>query len=210
MNYPMVLECSKIDSSRFMNKISWLTKNKGSSSIPVERVGVRSSSIITERKQKIRLTSSFNEPQFHNNSRAKLVDFSKIFDGMKYTASQISVSKTNSPINNAIGRIRTLGLYEDGWEGIDSIKASKKTIVDAEELARILFKHKILEPSISLANDGEINFYWNFDGNKLDLGVFGDGCYSYYFLGKDGSELFADDREVKSIVNDEILETITF
>ena len=35
-------------------------------------------------------------------------------------------------------------------------------------------------PHISLATDGEINFFWNLVNFRLDLGFFGDGTYSYY------------------------------
>ena len=114
-----------------------------------------------------------------------------------------------SPTNTAIGRIRTLSMYEDGWNGIDSVGAQKKTVLEAEGLARLMFKNTIRKPSISLASDGEINFYWNFNRNILDLGVFGDGYYSYYFRSNEGKEIFADDRPIKSIVDDEILKIVT-
>lgn len=108
----------------------------------------------------------------------------------------------------SINRVRTLSLLEDGWNGLGSVAANKETLLEAEDLVRLIFENSIREPTISLASDGEVNFYWNFDGNKLDLGVFGDGCYSYYFLGEDGSELFADGKTIESIINDEVMKYI--
>ena len=105
-------------------------------------------------------------------------------------------------------RIRNLGMYEDGWNGINSIGADEKTVSEAVELVRLMLKNSTQKPVISLADDGEINFYWSFGSNILDLGVFGDGYYSYYFHSKDGEEIFADDKPIKSITDDQILNII--
>ena len=35
-------------------------------------------------------------------------------------------------------------------------------------------------PSIGLADDGEINFYWRQDGLFIDIGFVGDGKMHYY------------------------------
>ena len=128
------------------------------------------------------------------------------------TSSKVIFSSTTSrrvsPTNIAIGRIRTLSLLEDGWNGLGSVAAKKETLLEAEDLVRLMFENTIREPTISLASDGEINFYWNFNKNILDLGVFGDGYYSYYFCSNEGKEIFADDKPIKSIINDEILNII--
>ena len=109
---------------------------------------------------------------------------------------------------SAIGRIRTLSLLEDGWNGIGSVAAKKETLLEAENLVLLIFESTIREPTISLASDGEINFYWDFNRNILDLGVFGDGYYSYYFFSNEGKEIFADDKLIKSFINDEIMKYI--
>lgn len=119
-----------------------------------------------------------------------------------------AIFQSNNPIDIAIGRIRTLSMYGAGWDGENSIGADEQTVYEAEELIRIIFKYNVHKPIISLANDGEINFYWNFDGSVLDLGVFGDGCYSYYFRSKDGKEIFVDGRPISFITNDEVLDII--
>ena len=48
-------------------------------------------------------------------------------------------------------------------------------------------------PHLTLADDGEINFYWGQNGIHIDLGFYGTGKYSYYAHGKEG-ERFSDDN----------------
>lgn len=150
-------------------------------------------------------------PVFHN-------EFSKSLENTLYSNERIinSLSENITPFeiieNDSVNFIKSqidrISLYESGWNGERSIGASTLTVNDAKKFCEILFATDVRIPKVSLADDGEINFYWSFDKNILDLGFFGDGNYSYYFKGKDGKELFADDMPINEILNDKIIELI--
>ncbi len=58
----------------------------------------------------------------------------------------------------------------------------KLAVNDAEVFIEKLFYYNpsIAIPIVSLANDGEVNFFWKTKNLKLDLGFYGDKTYSYY------------------------------
>lgn len=124
---------------------------------------------------------------------------------VNYLNSLSDTIKKNSAINKAIGRILALGMYEDGWNSSESVKPSPRTVMDAQKLARNIFSKKIVFPIISLSDDGEISFYWDRKEYILDIGVFGDGNYSYYFKDTLGNELFADDVPIEYISQDQVI-----
>lgn len=68
-------------------------------------------------------------------------------------------------------------------------------------------KSNIQSPYISIADDGEINFYWNNDKILIDLGFFGDGTYSCYAKTKHGKEFFIDDEKLEKFPK-QIIENI--
>jgi hypothetical protein len=92
-----------------------------------------------------------------------------------------------------LARVRELSLYPDGWDGLVAKVPTRKAINDAEIFARNLMRNKVVVPHISLATDGEINFFWKKGGIVVDLGFFGDGTYSYYAKGLNGEEFMEDD-----------------
>lgn len=53
-------------------------------------------------------------------------------------------------------------------------------------------------PEVSVAGDGEINFYWDFEGVFIDVGLFTDNKIYYYInigaieVDEDGAEIFDD------------------
>lgn len=109
-----------------------------------------------------------------------------------------------------ISRIKELAKYQEGWyDGIEGIPATPQTIKDAIAFAKNLDFNHIHVPYISLARDGEVNFWWDLKTIKLDLGFYGDGTYSYYAkLLENGKEFFGDDEVLKSILPLEILEKL--
>lgn len=108
-----------------------------------------------------------------------------------------------------IARIRELGSYQKGWyDGCDGCPASPQAIKDAEMFVRNLDLNHIHLPYISLAKDGEVNFWWDIEAIKLDLGFYGDGTYSYYAKLGDDSELFEDEASVSFHLPQEILERL--
>ena len=54
-------------------------------------------------------------------------------------------------------------------------------------------------PEVSVAGDGEVNFYWNFEGVFIDVGLFADNKIYYYInvdtieVDEDGAESFNDE-----------------
>jgi hypothetical protein len=105
-------------------------------------------------------------------------------------------------------RIRQLGIYPHGWDGADGKAPSQAAVRDAECFTRILVHDEIYAPSISLATDGEINFFWMLPHFRLDLGFYGDGTYSYYGTTTDGDEFLADEVAVSTPLPAQILQLI--
>ena len=56
---------------------------------------------------------------------------------------------------------------------------SNKAFADARVFVRTL-PPELPAPTISLAADGEVNFFWDHDGVYIDLGFYGTGDYSCY------------------------------
>ena len=67
----------------------------------------------------------------------------------------------------------------------------------------------VKEPFITLASDGEINFLWILPNFRLDLGIYGDGSYSYYGKTSGGEEFIADETPIDENLPEEILALIT-
>ena len=96
-----------------------------------------------------------------------------------------------------VKRIRVLQAYEAGWDGPGSIGPTIETVKQAILFARKLAAlGEIAQPHVSLASDGEINFYWKTSGLILDLGFTGTGGYSYFGRTSEGIEFAEDDVDV--------------
>jgi len=68
---------------------------------------------------------------------------------------------------------------------------------------------KIHKPHVTYREeDGELDFRWDLETIKLDLGFRGNGMYSYYALLADGQEFFGDDIDVSQELPLEILKAI--
>jgi hypothetical protein len=107
-----------------------------------------------------------------------------------------------------IARIREIGTYSDGWDDANGKAASRQAIDDAENFIRQLFPD-VKEPIITLATDGEINFLWILPEFRLDLGVYGDGSYSYYGKTSNGEEFIADENSLDERLPEKIMAFIT-
>ena len=71
---------------------------------------------------------------------------------------------------------------------------------DAESFVERLPTPLRFIPHVSLADDGEINFYWNGDGIYVDLGFYGTGSYSYFAIDQRGRKYHGDDVPVGGTV----------
>ena len=65
---------------------------------------------------------------------------------------------------------------------------SEKAFEDAYVFIQHLDLTSIPVPTITLADDGEVNFLWKYEPTHVDLGFYGTGTYSYFACNKDGRE----------------------
>ena len=93
--------------------------------------------------------------------------------------------------------VRKLASYKEGWSGLGSVPPKRESVEEAERFISIITKDNVLEPYISLAADGEINFYWKNDDFLLDIGFFGDGVYSLYAKVRSEQEIIEDDLSLE-------------
>jgi hypothetical protein len=107
-----------------------------------------------------------------------------------------------------LARIRQLAIYPHGWDGAEGQAPSQAAVRDAECFTRILVHDDVYAPSISLATDGEINFFWMLPHFRLDLGFYGDGTYSYYGTTTTGDEFLADEVSISTPLPAQILQLI--
>ncbi len=103
-----------------------------------------------------------------------------------------------------IKEVRKFASYPQGWDGFNGVPPSRKAIDEAESFISMITKNQILEPYISLAADGEINFYWKNNNFLLDIGFFGEGVYSLYAKMASGEEIIKDDLRLTDLVPEEI------
>lgn len=96
-----------------------------------------------------------------------------------------------------IKHIRQVATYQVGWDGPESVGPTVSTVKQAIAFAQQLQAlGEIAQPYVSLANDGEINFYWKTPRLALDLGFTGTGQYSYYGETPDGVEFAEDGADI--------------
>ena len=80
----------------------------------------------------------------------------------------------------------------------DSTWPTEQTFKDAHVFLLNLNPIEIIPPSIGIADDGEINFYWKFDEILIDLGFYGNGTYSYFAQDSEGMNYHGDDLDVNT------------
>ena len=87
----------------------------------------------------------------------------------------------NSAQNNRlVMQLKAIEHTEESERWPEAVWPPKKAFIDAFEFVKLLPLSQIPTPDISLANDGEINFYWNANGVYVDLGIYGTGTLSYF------------------------------
>lgn len=106
---------------------------------------------------------------------------------------KIGLTKAYSETNSVVQSIRKLALLEDAWHSPQSKAPTFQSIEDAERFAREIDWKSSLQPMISAAEDGEVNFYWKSESIYIDLGFHGDGTYSFFAKLDNGETLVGDD-----------------
>lgn len=106
---------------------------------------------------------------------------------------KLGLTTASSQTNSVVRSIRKLALLEDNWHSPQSKAPTAKSIEDAERFAREIDWKSSLQPMVSAAEDGEVNFYWKNESIYIDLGFHGDGTYSFFAKLDNGETLVGDD-----------------
>lgn len=83
------------------------------------------------------------------------------------------------------------------------IKRYRNIVEDAESMIKVFEEHTSITLDIFLEPD-EVSLYYKTDTITLDICVYGEGMYSYYYLDPT-HELFADDKPLNNLRFDEII-----
>ncbi|WP_259757445.1 hypothetical protein [Pseudomonas sp. GCEP-101] len=128
------------------------------------------------------------------------------------TPGAVTLPAANSPnaLDLVIGRVRQFSGLEENWDGYGGVRIGQDSRNDAElfsayhaaEIEKCL-------PKISCAGDGEINFSWKTAFGVIDLGLYGDGKYSYYAKSTDGRVYISDEEDLATPLPDEVIRIIS-
>ena len=91
-----------------------------------------------------------------------------------------------SPLLKLLVQLRIFQQTPEGERWPGAIWPNTQAFADARTFITRLPLNEIPLPEISLADDGEVNFFWKNDGVYIDLGFYGTGTCSYFARGKDG------------------------
>lgn len=97
-----------------------------------------------------------------------------------------------SPLSKLLAQLATFQQTPEDERWPDAIWPDARAFVDARTFISRLPLNEIPLPEITLADDGEVNFFWKSDGVHVDLGFYGTGTCSYFARGRDGRRLYGD------------------
>ncbi len=113
-------------------------------------------------------------------------------------------------LNELFAHMETLrqDVQDDNSSDIDW--PTDKACEEAEQFIRSLPLSVILSPKIYFAHDGEINFLWKRqdDGLHVDLGLYGNGTYSYFATNNNKEELMEDAANISQGLPDKLVEML--
>lgn len=113
-------------------------------------------------------------------------------------------SADTNPTKDLFDRLKDLRTkYSSVWLPGSRVP-NESAFEDAKNLVRTLPLMQIVNPSIHVASDGEVNFEWKGNDFRIDLGFYGNQTFSYYAV-KNGKELFGDDVPVKEGIPKELV-----
>lgn len=81
---------------------------------------------------------------------------------------------------------------------------SKEAFRDAFEFIDLLPLSEVTAPDITLADDGEINFFWKARDIHVDLGLYGTGTFSYFAKKDDGRKVYGEKIPVNEGLPDDL------
>ena len=95
--------------------------------------------------------------------------------GLNYSENQY-ITDQNLKLLDTVSSFQNL---REDWGEIGSIPPAKTAIIDAILFVNLLPRNAT-KPQVSVAADGEINFFWRSNDVYIDIGFFGDGMIDYY------------------------------
>ena len=101
-------------------------------------------------------------------------------------------------------RVESFETLNRDWAGRNTILPSVVAIRNSLRFVDLIPLDGKL-PEVSVAGDGEINFYWDFEGVFIDVGLFTDNKIYYYInigaigVDEDGAEIF-DDQSLPALL----------
>ena len=137
--------------------------------------------------------------------RARIINFSP----NDTTPLQFLISKDRFNENsktNLLNKVEEFSHLKPGWGETDSIPPNTNAISQARKFIDLLPAGADL-PQISVAEDGEVIFFWRSDSAYVDVGLWGDDEIYYYAhvenagIDVDGSELFSAQSLPKELIN---------
>ena len=99
--------------------------------------------------------------------------------------------------NHLKQKVESFETLNRDWAGRNTILPSVVAIRNSLRFVELLPLDGKL-PEVSVAGDGEVNFYWDFEGVFIDVGLFTDDKIYYYVnvdtigVDEDGAESFND------------------
>lgn len=115
----------------------------------------------------------------------------------------VRVSEKDSLIKH-LNSYHTLG---EDWDGYGGVPPSEQTIADGITFVDYMSEN-FVTPRIGVSGDGEISFFWESDGYYIDVGLIGDGTFSFYARGPEGDELFGDDIPITAFNESDLVSVI--
>ena len=107
----------------------------------------------------------------------------------------LDARNSEDPKSSLINKVESFALLESGWASTNSVPPNSAAISQACQFIDLLPVGTTL-PHISVAEDGEINFFWRSDSTYIDVGFYGDNLIHYFAradesdIDKEMSELF--------------------
>lgn len=80
----------------------------------------------------------------------------------------------------------------------------ERAFLEAIQFVKAWKRDPTFMPDIGIADDGELNFFWDQSGIHVDLGFYGDGSYSYYARDQHGAHCECDDESPENGMTEEL------
>lgn len=122
---------------------------------------------------------------------------------------QVIVTNFNipkGPKNELFNKVDSFSGLQPGWASQGSLAPTPIAIAQAKQFIDLLPSGTQL-PHVSVAEDGEINFFWHSDSSYIDVGIYGDNKIHYYVeseavdIDKDGIEPLSTSSLPKVVIS---------